>query len=51
MDVTAIVDNTITPFGRLFTLHRKRIYRLEKSRTSRRLAVAARNINDVVWLT
>ena len=51
MNVTAVVDYTITLFGGLFTLRRKRIFHRQIARTDRRLAVAAGNINNIVWLT
>src|SRR5271169_2580956 len=50
MDVTAVVDHTITPFQGLFTLLGKRIYRRYVTRTNRRLAVAPGNVNHVIWL-
>ena len=51
MNVAAIVDDTIARFPGLFTLPGKRIFIRQIIRTDRRLAVTARNVDDVIRLT
>src|SRR5436309_2516526 len=50
MNVAAIVDDTIARFRGLFTLPGKRIFIRQIIRTDRRLAVTARNVDDVIRL-
>src|SRR5215467_9903792 len=51
MDLAAIVDDTITRLGSLFTLWGKRICRRQIGGAGRNLAMTAGNIDNVIRLT